>query len=644
MVINGGIVTYNPDIDKLQKSLIQIAKQVCKLVIVDNGSENIEDIKKLVGNYENASIISNYENFGIARALNQIMKWSSNNKGDWTITLDQDSECSDCIIDLYKPYLDKEKVGMLTCRYTDRNLGEDNTVYDSSYEEIDFCITSASLLKNECWRKTTGFDEYLFIDKVDNDICLKLRESGFKIICVNKIGFTHEVGKAKEICFFGKKCIIYNHSAFRRYFIARNTIYIARKYKKINFIHELLHLLIYTFIIVLYEDKKIQKLSSNIRGCIAGLFHPIKDVNYTKLRVNFFLPSVLLSGGVRVVLKYSRMLSDKGYDVIIYVPIVSYLLKENSIKARVSQLRNTLGKIYHLRLKKDFKDLEAGECINPVFKLKNKFIRDAEFAIATAWPTAYDVNRLKQNKGRKIYFIQDYEVWDSEAAARKTYDMPLFKIVISSWINEKIKEQGSKTGVIVHNGLDCTKFFSDETFSKERRSTETINCLMLYHKLEKKGVHDGVTAFEIARQKEKNLSLELFGMETPVGMGNYAFHKSPNAEELRRLYNQTDIFIFPSKNEGWGLTPIEAMACGCAVVGTNTGCMIDIGVNEKNALIVQPEDIEGLSRAIVRLAENPKLRNEIARNGLETAKMLDWQYAAELFEKCMWEALISYGT
>lgn len=644
MVINGGIVTYNPDIKKLQKNLSQIAKQVQKLVIVDNGSKNVGDIKQLVTSFENVSLLLNDENFGIARALNQIMKWSSNNGGDWTITLDQDSECSDCIIDLYKPYLNKDKVGMLTCRYIDRNLNEENTVYKSDFEEINFCITSASLLKNECWKKISGFDEYLFIDKVDNDICLKLQKNGFKIICVNKIGYTHEVGKAKEITFFGKKCVIYNHNAFRRYYIARNTVYIARKYKSVNFLHELLHLLFYSFIIILYEDKKIKKLSSNLRGCVAGLFHPIENICYTKPRVNFFLPSILLSGGVRVVLKYAHLLSDKGYDVKIYVPVISYMLSENSIKARISQIRNTLGKVYHLYLKKDFKNLEAGDCITPVFKLKNKYIRDAEFAIATAWPTAYDVNRFKQNKGRKIYFVQDYEVWDLEAAAKKTYDMPLFKIVISKWINEKLKEQGSKTGVIVHNGLDCTKFYPDDKLLKQRGKSATINCLMLYHKLEKKGVNDGVKAFEFARKEVKNLSLELFGMETPVGMEAYAFHKSPNVEELRQLYNWADIFIFPSKNEGWGLTPVEAMACGCAVVGTNTGCMIDLGVNGKNALIVQPEDVEGLGRAIVKLAKNPKLRSEVARNGLSTARMLDWHHAAELFEKCMWEALIWYET
>ena len=102
---------------------------------------------------------------------------------------------------------------------------------------------------------------------------------------------------------------------------------------------------------------------------------------------------------------------------------------------------------------------------------------------------------------------------------------------------------------------------------------------------------------------------------------------------------------------------------GCVVNGIGEGKNADLGlaggknmyaifkkgkiireVNEKNALIVQPEDVEGLSKAIVKLAENPKLRSEIARNGLETARMLDWHNATELFEKCMWEALICYDT
>lgn len=224
------------------------------------------------------------------------MKWSSNNGGDWTITLDQDSECSDCIIDLYKPYLNKEDVGMLTCRYTDRNLNEENVVYNSDCEEIDFCITSASLLKNECWKKTAGFDEYLFIDKVDNDICLKLQENGFKIICVNKVGFTHEVGKAKKISFLGKKCIIYNHNAFRRYYIARNTVYIAKKYKNIM-------LFFYT-------------ASVSMTLCLESVEDQLKFLkhSYYSIGIVVFIAFVLYNDKFRFILNLSNLFSrDSRY-------------------------------------------------------------------------------------------------------------------------------------------------------------------------------------------------------------------------------------------------------------------------------------------------------------------------------------------
>lgn len=60
MIINGGIVTYNPDIEKLKKNISRIAGQVCKLVIADNGSKNIEDIKRLAAAFENVSVILNY--------------------------------------------------------------------------------------------------------------------------------------------------------------------------------------------------------------------------------------------------------------------------------------------------------------------------------------------------------------------------------------------------------------------------------------------------------------------------------------------------------------------------------------------------------------------------------------------------------
>lgn len=80
--------------------------------------------------------------------------------------------------------------------------------------------------------KTAGFDEYLFIDKVDNDICLKLQENGFKIICVNKVGFTHEVGKAKKISFW-ERSVLYIIIMHLEDIILHETQYILQKNIKI---------------------------------------------------------------------------------------------------------------------------------------------------------------------------------------------------------------------------------------------------------------------------------------------------------------------------------------------------------------------------------------------------------------------------
>lgn len=228
MIINGGIVTYNPDIEKLKKNISRIAGQVCKLVIADNGSKNIEDIKRLAAAFENVSVILNYENFGIARALNQIMKWSSNNGGDWTITLDQDSECSDCIIDLYKPYLNKEDVGMLTCRYTDRNLNEENVVYNSDCEEIDFCITSASLLKNECWKKQRDLMNIFLLIKLTMIYVLNSKKMDLRLYVLIKLA-SHMRWERLRKSHFWERSVLYIIIMHLEDIILHETQYILQK-------------------------------------------------------------------------------------------------------------------------------------------------------------------------------------------------------------------------------------------------------------------------------------------------------------------------------------------------------------------------------------------------------------------------------
>ena len=83
--------------------------------------------------------------------------------------------------------------------------------------------------------------------------------------------------------------------------------------------------------------------------------------------------------------------------------------------------------------------------------------------------------------------------------------------------------------------------------------------------------------------------------------------QNPSQDLIVKMYSTSDIFIFPSLEEGWGLTPLEAMACECAVVATRTGFVLDLGKHEDNMMISNPGDIEDMVNNIEKLINDTKL-------------------------------------
>ena len=110
------------------------------------------------------------------------------------------------------------------------------------------------------------------------------------------------------------------------------------------------------------------------------------------------------------------------------------------------------------------------------------------------------------------------------------------------------------------------------------------------------------------------------------GLPEYVeYYQNPVPEFLVKLYCEADIFIFPSLEEGWGLTPLEAMACKCAVVGTNTGFVLDIGRDRYNMLISDAGDIDAMANNICNLISDHRLLKNISEMGYTTVKQLEWK-------------------
>ncbi len=96
--------------------------------------------------------------------------------------------------------------------------------------------------------------------------------------------------------------------------------------------------------------------------------------------------------------------------------------------------------------------------------------------------------------------------------------------------------------------------------------------------------------------------------------------------ELITLYSLAEMFAFPSFFEGFGIPPLEAMACGAPVITSNTSSLPEVAGDA--ALLVDPHDIHAIADAIQRLAENAQLREDLRQKGYRQAQRYTWSGAA----------------
>ena len=93
-------------------------------------------------------------------------------------------------------------------------------------------------------------------------------------------------------------------------------------------------------------------------------------------------------------------------------------------------------------------------------------------------------------------------------------------------------------------------------------------------------------------------------------------------ESLVRFYNAADVLLAPSIYEGFGLTILEAMACGTPVITANVSSLPEVAGNA--AITLAPTDVEGITKAVLRLHQDSGLRACLIQKGLERVKNFSW--------------------
>lgn len=195
--IAAGIILYQPESNRLKLNIKKISAQVDHIYLYNNGTTSAL-LKELEKNSK-ICILGNGDNVGIATAMNQIMKKAKVNGEDWVITYDQDSISGTNLLTEYKKVINNDsKVAILCPQVIDERRKYMKPLKNDKIEDVSNCITSGSCTRIAAWDEIGGFDDYLFIDLVDNDFCKRLKLNDWKIIRLNNVILNQQFGNIEE--------------------------------------------------------------------------------------------------------------------------------------------------------------------------------------------------------------------------------------------------------------------------------------------------------------------------------------------------------------------------------------------------------------------------------------------------------------
>lgn len=277
------IVTFRPDTD-FPNRLRRASAQVSRVVIVDNGSSS-NAVEMLCGTVSdlNIHLILNKDNLGVATALNQGIESALSEGYDWVLMLDQDTEVDvDLVKGLQHAYVQLQdqnhcpNIGIIASnyRYKVGEIWKQKITNSGLWVEQRSVITSGSLLSLSAYRTAGRLPDNFFIDMVDTEYCFRLRMLGYRIYMTAQPLMTHSIGAKTPHKLLWMNVSTTNHSASRRYYIARNRIVLIRKYlshEPVALWCDAKNVLAEILAIVLYERDKSNKLSAFLKGIRDGL-------------------------------------------------------------------------------------------------------------------------------------------------------------------------------------------------------------------------------------------------------------------------------------------------------------------------------------------------------------------------------------
>jgi rhamnosyltransferase len=244
------VVTFHPDLDVLTRVLEGTARQVDRIYIVDNGSDS-----SLAASLAQLPFADRLEidrlgrNFGVACAQNRGLKGICARGYRYALILDQDSILSPGMVRALAAAIDEaqragHRVAAAGPRYVDPRTGNESFFLalggwrfrkltcanhsGQAFLQVDWLISSGSLVRTDTFGDIGLMNELLFIDDVDTEWCLRARSKGFAVLGACKAVMDHTLGARKVRVRLQREHEVPVHAPLRLYFMMRNHFLLAR--------------------------------------------------------------------------------------------------------------------------------------------------------------------------------------------------------------------------------------------------------------------------------------------------------------------------------------------------------------------------------------------------------------------------------
>lgn len=349
------------------------------------------------------------------------------------------------------------------------------------------------------------------------------------------------------------------------------------------------------------------------------------------MRICFVLPQFTRQpiGGYKIVFEYANRLRADGNNVIIL------FLNEESLKQfRIPLIVKKRVANYLTHIEPRWFELDVR--IKKVSSYEKNYmtkVGNVDKCFATGIQTVEFVKNNFPNAD-KLYLIQGYENWSfSSQYVNDSYRLGFKNIVVSSWLKEIVDKYAKRPAYLLKNPIDINLYKCYKPQDKRKKYTLGL----LYHTDPNKGAKYALQAIVELKKMYNDLEVFMFGMfPRPNNLPEWINYKrGATAQETVEIYNKVQVFLCASIEEGYGLTGLEAMACGACLVSTAYKGVLEYATNGYNALLSPVKDTSFLVKNVSKLFQNGNERKRISRNGIDSVKEYSWYEAMKRLYKIM---------